>query len=190
MTPRVKAVSSIIRTDTLRALILYEPPIQVGDNELDIAEMETMVKRGENEQALVLFERDLAGLPPDELDGLRATPIWREMVDAARTLPRELRAISAYEFDAARFADVTAPTLLLTGSESPSQRRDGRGSRGASERPDRYLRGGTTHGGAHRTRPVRRRGSHVRRTPNRLIATRFLLISGGLLESDDCRKLV
>ncbi|WP_306059607.1 alpha/beta hydrolase family protein [Natronococcus wangiae] len=39
--------------------------------------------------------------------------------DAAHTLPRELQAISEYEFEAAQFVDVTTPTLL-TGSESPS----------------------------------------------------------------------
>lgn len=122
------ALEGALRTDTLHSLILYEPPIQVGDNELNIAEelteIETLVERGEDERVLVLFERDIAGLPPDELDALRATPIWQEMVDTAHTLPRELRAISEYEFDAARFVDLTTPTLLLTGSESPSFYRD------------------------------------------------------------------
>lgn len=122
------SLEATLRTDNLRKLIVYEPPIQVGDNELDIteelAEMRTLVDRGENEQALVLFASDIAGLPPDELDALRSAPIWQEMVDAAHTLPRELEAISEYEFEAARFADVSTPTLLLTGSESPPLYRD------------------------------------------------------------------
>lgn len=122
------SLEAALRTDNLRNLILYEPPIQAGDNELDIAgeisEMTTLVERGENEQALVLFERDIAGLPPDELDGLRATPIWQKMVDAAHTLPRELQAISEYEFEPARFANVTTPTLVLSGGESPSLYKD------------------------------------------------------------------
>ncbi|WP_255681395.1 alpha/beta hydrolase [Natrinema sp. SYSU A 869] len=86
--------------------------------------MKTLVESGENEQALVLFERDIAGLPPDELDELRATPMWQKMVDAAHTLPRELQAISEYEFEPARFADMTPPTLLLSGGESPSFYKD------------------------------------------------------------------
>lgn len=117
------SLEAALRTDNLRKLILYEPPIQVGDNELDIAEelveMRTLVERGENEQALVLFGRDIAGLPPDEIDALRSAPVWQEMVDAAHTLPRELEAISEYGFDAARFANTTTPTLLLAGGESP-----------------------------------------------------------------------
>lgn len=117
------SLEAALRTDNLHKLILYEPPLQVDDNELDIAEelteIQTLVDRGENEQALVLFGGDIAGLPPDELDALRSAPTWQEMVDAAHTLPRELAAISEYKFEAARFADMTTPTLLLSGSESP-----------------------------------------------------------------------
>ncbi|MFC7215173.1 alpha/beta fold hydrolase [Saliphagus sp. GCM10025334] len=111
-------------TDNLHALILYEPPIQVGDNELDVAaeliELKSLLDRGENERVLVLFESEIAGLSPDEVEMHRSTPIWQKMVDAAHTLPRELQTIGEYEFQPPRFADVTAPTLLLTGGESPS----------------------------------------------------------------------
>lgn len=51
------SLEAAARTDGLRRLVLYEPPIQVGDNELDVAaelaEMEALVARGENERALV-----------------------------------------------------------------------------------------------------------------------------------------
>lgn len=116
------SLEAALQTDNLRNLVLYEPPIRVGDNELDIeegvAEMKRLLDDGENEQALVLFLQEVAQLTPDELDELRSAPIWPDMVDAARTLPRELQAIAEYEFDATRFADMTTPTLLLTGSES------------------------------------------------------------------------
>lgn len=72
--------------------------------------------------------RDVAGLPPDEIDALRSSPIWPDMVDAAHTLPRELAAIVGYEFEAPRFADLDTPTLLLTGGESPPLYRDATGA--------------------------------------------------------------
>jgi pimeloyl-ACP methyl ester carboxylesterase len=81
--------------------------------------MNRLLGDGGSEQALVLFLRDIAGLTTDELDELRSAPLWQDMVDAAPALPRELRAIAGYEFEAARFADMTTPTLLLSGSESP-----------------------------------------------------------------------
>lgn len=122
------SLEATLRTDNLRNVILYEPPIQVGDHELDVAEeiteTRTLVDRGENEQALVLFLRDVAGLAPEEIDAMRSAPIWQDMVVAAYTLPRELQAIGEYEFEAARFADLTTPTLLLSGSESSSLYKD------------------------------------------------------------------
>lgn len=116
------SLEAALKIDNLRNLILYEPPIQVGEHELDIeqgvAEMKRLLDDGENEEALVLFLQEVAHLTSDELEELRSAPIWQDMVDAAQTLPRELRAIGEYEFDATRFVGVTTPTLLLTGSES------------------------------------------------------------------------
>lgn len=118
------SLEATAKTDNLRAVILYEPPIQAGGHELEIAEevaeIRDLVARGENERALESFYRDVAGLPPDELEAFRSAPIWPDMVEAAHALPRELRAIGEYEFEPARFADVTAPTLLLSGGESPA----------------------------------------------------------------------
>ncbi|WP_232833777.1 alpha/beta fold hydrolase [Saliphagus sp. LR7] len=122
------SLEAALRTDNLHALILYEPPIQADDHELDVedavVEMERLLADGENEQAIVLFQRDVAGITPEEIDDLRSSPIWQDMVDAAHALPRELQAISEYEFEAGRFADVTTPTLLLTGTESPQLYKD------------------------------------------------------------------
>lgn len=116
------------RTDNLRHLILYDPPIAVGDHELPpkevFAEMEALLDDGQNEQVLVSFLSDIADLTPDEIDELRSAPLWEDMVGVTPVLPRELRAIVDYEFDAARFADMTTPTLLLTGSESPPLYKD------------------------------------------------------------------
>lgn len=116
------SLEAALRTDNLRDLILNQPPIAVGDHELDfeevVAEMRELLDDGENEQVLVSFLRDIAELTPDELDAARSAPIWPEMVNAAPVLPRGLQAVGDYGFDAARFADVTTPTLLFSGSET------------------------------------------------------------------------
>ncbi|RBI60075.1 alpha/beta hydrolase [halophilic archaeon] len=117
------ALEAALRTDTLRKLILYEPPIQVGDYDLDtekeVAEMEALLDEGKHEQVLLLFLREVADIPPDEIDVLREAPNWQRRVEGAYTIPRAIRGISDYEFGAARFAGLTTPTLLLEGSESP-----------------------------------------------------------------------
>lgn len=106
-----------------RGLVLYEPPILVGDNELDaggtLSAMRGLLEEGENERALMLFFRDVAGVPASELEVLRSAPNWPARVDAAPTVLRETEAPTTYEFDPNRFADVTTPTLLLLGGESP-----------------------------------------------------------------------
>lgn len=124
----IYSLEAALRTDNVRELVLNEPPIAVGDHDLDVEEvvaaMKWLLDDGENEQTLVLFLQEVAHLTPAELDAARSAPIWQKMVDAAHTLPRELQAIAEYEFDPARFADVTTPTLLLFGGESPPFYRD------------------------------------------------------------------
>lgn len=117
------SLEAALRIDDLRNLILYEPPMPVGehypDNEDALAEMKRLHDEGEDEQALVLFMRAVAGIPPTELDALRAAPNWQARVDAIDTVIREVPATDGYEFDATRFEALTVPTLLLAGSESP-----------------------------------------------------------------------
>lgn len=117
------ALEAALRTDNLRKLVLYEPPIQVSGHDLDdtetVAEMEALLGEGQYEQVLVLFLREVANIPPDEIDALREAPNWQRRVEGAYTIPRAIQGVSDYEFDAARFAGLTTPTLLLEGSESP-----------------------------------------------------------------------
>lgn len=119
------------RTDNLRELILYEPPIAVGDHELYsdevLAEMKRLLDDAENEQVLVLFLREIAQSTPEEIDAQRSAPDWQDLVDAAHVWPRSVQALGEYEFDATRFANVTTPTLLLSGSESPPLLKDATG---------------------------------------------------------------
>ncbi|WP_226040949.1 alpha/beta hydrolase [Natrinema sp. DC36] len=130
------SLEGALHTDNLRKLILNQPPIAVGNNELNVEEAVTAMKRlldnGESEQALVLFLQDVGQLTPDELNAVRSAPIWQEMVEAAQALPRELRAIAKYEFDATRFEGLTTPTLLLSGGESPPLYRDATEAVGAA----------------------------------------------------------
>lgn len=119
----IYSLEAALLTDNLSHLILYEPPIQVGYFTLDIGneldQIKSLVDDGELEQALLLFLCDIAQLSDEEMNTFRSDPIWRDMVMAATTLYRELKAIGEYEFHPIRFAKMDTPSLLLTGSESP-----------------------------------------------------------------------
>ena len=116
------SLEAALRTDNLRGLVLYEPPIPVEGHDFYspgvLAEMEALLNEGEDERALLLFFREVVGSSPAELDALRAAPNWSARVAAVRTVLREEPAPAEYEFDPVRFERLTTPTLLLAGSES------------------------------------------------------------------------
>jgi pimeloyl-ACP methyl ester carboxylesterase len=124
------ALEATLRTDNLRALVLYEPPIPWGifgphlSAEEVYAEMEALLADGEDEQALTLFFEEIVRLPPAELEAVRSAPNWPARIAAVDTVLREERAPAEYEFDAARFAEMTTPTLLLSGGDSPQYFKD------------------------------------------------------------------
>jgi pimeloyl-ACP methyl ester carboxylesterase len=80
-----------------------------------------------NVRRLILYE-PAPGVPvvdPDALEQLRASPTWGLRVTTVHTIPRELRAEESYRPDAAAFASLAVPALLLLGSESPQWAKKG-----------------------------------------------------------------
>jgi len=112
-------------TPNLRRLVLYEPSpgISVVADE-DVERIEALVARGEREEALIAAYRSL-GLTPDEIEPIRASPVWPARVAAVHTIAREIRAEEAHRLSRGRFETVTTPTLLLLGEESPDWARAG-----------------------------------------------------------------
>jgi len=75
--------------------------------------------RGLDEGVNLTVLQRVAKISLDEIDLLRLAPNWQDRVDASPGVYRGLRGARGYRFDAMRFADMTIPTLLLSGSESP-----------------------------------------------------------------------
>lgn len=109
-------------TPNLRKLVLYEGvpipgapmvPQGVADR------LQTLLDVGDKEGALTLHYRENAGLQPAEIEQMRSSPAWPERVATVHTIPRELRAEEAYQFDPERFRALETPVLLLLGGDSP-----------------------------------------------------------------------
>lgn len=124
------ALEAARHTSNLRSLVLYEPPFPTAPGNLfsqpealammeAIAKMEAQFEAGDNEGTVLTFAREIAQLPEDEISAFRAMPEWQTTVAAAPSIVYEVRAVADYGFDAGRFRDLTTPTLLLLGSESP-----------------------------------------------------------------------
>jgi pimeloyl-ACP methyl ester carboxylesterase len=104
----------------LRKLVLYEPaPGVVALDQQWLTRLDALLARGDREELLQLFLREV-GMSAEEIQKLRASPLWSNRVALAHTIPRELRAEEGWTVDPAQFRELRTPTLLLLGSESPA----------------------------------------------------------------------
>jgi pimeloyl-ACP methyl ester carboxylesterase len=117
-------LEAALLTPKLRRLIVYEPsPLPAPGAPLYpdgiIDRYQALLDAGEREQVVTTMFRELVGMPPDEIELLKASPNFPSMVAAAHTIPRESRAEEAYQFEPGRFRNLNVPTMLLLGGESP-----------------------------------------------------------------------
>lgn len=118
-------LEAALRTPHVRRLIAYEPsPLPVPGELLYpegiIDHFQALLDAGERENVVTTMFRELVGMPPDEIELLKASPVFPSMVAAAHTVPRESRAEVAYQFEPERFKHLNIPTLLLLGGDSPA----------------------------------------------------------------------
>ncbi len=109
----------------LRRLVLYEPALGVTQETPEfLARLDALLAEDQREQLLSIFLAE-AGLDPDALEQLRASPVWPGRVAAAHTITRELRAEESYQPDPEALSLHSIPVLLLLGSESPEWAKKG-----------------------------------------------------------------
>ena len=113
------ALEAALRTENLRMLLLYEPPLGLPIPPGFIGRIEAALTAGDRDRVIELMMREVVGLSPDELSALRASQSWAALVSTAHTLPREVRTVERYRFDPARFRRLALPAVLLVGDESP-----------------------------------------------------------------------
>lgn len=108
------------RLDGLTRLVLYEPPMGgVLADEAWIRQFEGELAAGAPEVAVRRFLHDVGGYSHVEIDIMESTTAWEKRLEAAPTVPRELRAELELATDNLAL-DRLAPTcLMLVGSHSP-----------------------------------------------------------------------
>ena len=109
----------------LRRLVLYEPAPGVPQETPEfLARLDALLADDQREQLLSIFLEE-AGLDPNALEQLRASPVWAGRVAASHTIPRELRAEQSYKPDTEALSSRSIPALLLLGSKSPEWAKKG-----------------------------------------------------------------
>ncbi len=113
------AMGAATLTSNLRRLILYEPGLQAAYSAASIEAAEQAVTAGDREGALQAVLVGIVQLTEEEYEAARSSPVWPGRLALVPTLPRELRAEVGWVYQPGQFDGITAPTLILAGSESP-----------------------------------------------------------------------
>lgn len=100
-------------------LILYEPSLGIAYPEGVIESAEVALAAGDRETAVTRMLFDVLGMSSAEIGAMRSSPRWPLILAGAHTAPRECRVEHGWEYGPGQFAGIQAPTLLLSGSESP-----------------------------------------------------------------------
>jgi pimeloyl-ACP methyl ester carboxylesterase len=116
----VCALEAARLTTAITRLVVYEAPVGFLQTPAPVVEqLHALDAAGDHDELLVVFFREVAGLPAAQVELLRGLPAWHGRLAAAPTIPREEQANREYRFQPGRFAGVDVPTLLLCGSDSP-----------------------------------------------------------------------
>jgi pimeloyl-ACP methyl ester carboxylesterase len=116
----VCALEAALLTDRVGRLLVYEPPMGfVVAPPHVVEELEALLQAGKRDELVALFMREVAGLPPEQVEVLRSLPAWEARIAAADTIPREERATREYAWDPDRFRELRVPTMYLLGGDSP-----------------------------------------------------------------------
>lgn len=118
------AMGGAAQTTNVDHLILYEPSLGLPYPPGVIDAIEAALLVGDNDTAIVTVLRDLLEMTDADIDAMRTTPEWPRRLAVAATVPRECRVEHDWIYQPGRFDTITAPTLLLSGSDSPDDLKD------------------------------------------------------------------
>jgi pimeloyl-ACP methyl ester carboxylesterase len=113
------AMGAAALTGNVSHLLLYEPGLGLPYPAGWVDEVERLVADGDLETAIVMVFRDLLEFTDEQIEQRRAEPDWAGRVATAPTVAREAWAEQEWTYAGKPMDRITAPTLMLSGSESP-----------------------------------------------------------------------
>jgi pimeloyl-ACP methyl ester carboxylesterase len=128
----VLAADAANRIPGLAKIALYEPPFIVDNTHpareaTFVADTEALIARGDRSGALKKFMGSV-GMPGFVLAIMPLTPPWKKLKAVAHTLPYDLHILGdtgrGVPLAPARWANVTAPALVMDGGKSPQYMRN------------------------------------------------------------------
>ncbi len=118
------AMGGAARTQALSHLVLYEPSFGLSYPPGSIEAAEAKLAEGDRSGAVESMLRDALDLSQEDIEALKASPRWPNLLAGAHTAPRECRVEEEWVYRPGQFDGITAPTLMLAGTESPGPLRE------------------------------------------------------------------
>lgn len=113
------AMGGAARSANVGRLILYEPSLGLTYPPGTLDAVELAVADGDPEWAIVLILTNALEMRDEEIAAMKPGPLWAARLATAPTVAREGRAEEGWVWTPGQFATITAPTLMLVGSDSP-----------------------------------------------------------------------
>jgi pimeloyl-ACP methyl ester carboxylesterase len=148
------AMGGAALTGNVHHLILYEPSFGLTYPPGAIDAMERAVAEGDPERAIRAAFVDTGVMTDEDFVAFKASPRWPSAIASAPTLPRECRVEDGWRYEPGQFDGISAPTLILTGSDTDPALAECT-NRAAAAIPDTEIRILDGHGHfAHKTAPA------------------------------------
>jgi pimeloyl-ACP methyl ester carboxylesterase len=104
-------------------LAVYEPPYVARYTPGFTEQVRAMGTSDQRDEAVVAFLLN-TGMPPDFVPMIKQSPAWPEMLTIADTLWHDLEITGDARAPVDRLANISVPTLVLDGGDSPAELRD------------------------------------------------------------------
>ena len=112
------AMGGAALTSKVGHLVLYEPSFGLRYPPGAIEAIEQAVAAGDPQRAIRAAFVDTGVMTDEDFEAFKASPRWSKVVASVPTLPRECRVEDGWVYQAGQFDAITAPILMLTGSET------------------------------------------------------------------------
>lgn len=118
------ALGAALRTANVRALIAYSPGFGAEYPPGSLDQIEAATAADNRDEVLQVMFRDVIGMPDDEIQAMRRSPVWQVREAAAGTIARECRADESFlRRYQAPLAGLDCPVLVVSGQKNPEPKR-------------------------------------------------------------------
>lgn len=112
------AIGGAALTGNVHHVVLYEPSLGLRYPPGAIEAIERAVAAGDPDHAIRAAFVDTGVMTDEDFEAFKASPRWSKVVASAPTLPRECRVEDGWVYQPGQFDGISAPILMLTGSET------------------------------------------------------------------------